>query len=80
MSEPGDLFDEIRRAFETGSRGVAQVQLPARAYVLVKVERALPVVSPAYVLGRTERATRDEWAGHWATVHQGRMEQLEAEE
>ena len=78
--EPGELFDEIRRAFETGSRGVAQVQLPARAYVLVKVEKALPVVSPGYVPGRTERATREEWAGHWATVHQGRMEQLEAEE
>ena len=42
--EPGELFDEIRRAFETGSRGVAQVQLPARAYVLVKVEKALSVV------------------------------------
>ena len=47
------LFDEIREAYETGTRGVQRVQLPARCYVLLKVERALPVVSPAYVPGKT---------------------------
>ena len=72
-----ELFAEIRDAFETGSRGVQQVQLPARAYVLLKVERALPVVSPAYVSGKTERATREEWAVHWASVHESRMEELQ---
>ena len=71
------LFDEIRHAFETGSRGVQQVQLPARAYVMLKVERALPVVSPAYVPGKTERATREEWAVHWANVQESRIAELE---
>ncbi len=74
------LFDEIRNAFETGSRGVQQVQLPARAYVMLKVERALPVVSPAYVPGKTERATREEWAVHWGNVQESRMAELEDEE
>ena len=73
------LFDEIRNAFETGSRGVQQVQLPARAYVMLKVERALPVVSPTYVPGKTERATREEWATYWASVHESRMADLAAE-
>jgi predicted pyridoxine 5'-phosphate oxidase superfamily flavin-nucleotide-binding protein len=73
------LFDEIRNAFETGSRGIHQVQIEARAYVLLKVDRALPVVSPAYVPGRTEHATREEWAGYWNSVQQSRMTDLESE-
>ena len=76
----GELFDEICHAFETGSRGMHQVRLPARAYVLLKVDRALPVVSPAYVPGKTEQATREEWAEHWANVQQSRMAELEAGE
>jgi predicted pyridoxine 5'-phosphate oxidase superfamily flavin-nucleotide-binding protein len=74
------LFDEICHAFDTGTRGVHQVRLPARAYVLLKVERALPLVSPAYVPGKTERATREEWAGYWASVQERRMAELEGEE
>ena len=74
------LFDEICQAFENGARGIHQVRLPARAYVLVKVERALPLVSPGYVPGKTERDRREEWAEYWASVHRSRMEQLESEE
>ena len=36
--EPG-LHEEIFQAYENGGRGVHQVRLPARAYVLIKVER-----------------------------------------
>ena len=73
------LFDEICHAFENGARGIHQVQLPARSYVLLKVDRALPVVSPAYVPGKTERATREEWAVHWDNVQQTRLAELETE-
>ena len=73
------LFDEIFQAFEHGTRGVHQVRLPARAYVLVKVERALPLVSPAYLPGVTEKETRETWAEYWAGVHRDRMEQLESD-
>ena len=73
------LFDEICHAFDTGTRGVHQVQLPARSYVLLKVERALPLVSPAYVSGKTERDTREDWAHYWASVHESRMADLASE-
>ena len=73
------LFDEICHAFNTGTRGVHQVQLPARSYVLLKVDRALPLVSPAYTPGKTERATREEWAAYWAGVHESRMADLAGE-
>ena len=76
--EDPDLFADIFSAFEHGTRGVHQVRLPANAYVLVKVQRALPLVSPAYVPGKTEKETREEWAGYWGEVHRTRMEQLEA--
>lgn len=73
------LFEKIAEAFESGSRGVHQVRLPARAYVLVKVDRALPLVSPGYVPGKTERETREEWARHWEAVQQDCLEALESE-
>ena len=73
------LFDEICHAFETGTRGVHQVQIPARAYVLLNVDRALPLISPAYTPGKTERATREEWAVYWAGVHESRMADLAGE-
>ena len=71
------LFAEIFQAFHNGERGIHQVRLPARAYVLVKVKRALELVSPGYVPGKTELETREEWAAHWAEVHRIQMAQLE---
>ena len=70
------LFDEMHEAFHTGTRGVHQVQLPARSYVLLNVERALPLVSPAYTSGKTERDTREEWAVYWASVQESRLADL----
>ena len=75
-----ELYGEIFQANEHGERGVHQVRLPAGAYVLVKVERALPLISPAYVSGKSERETREDWAGYWEGVHLDRMGQLQAEE
>ena len=75
-AEP-DLHAEIFRAYEHGERGVHQVRLPANAYVLIRVERALPLVSPAYLPGVTERSTRETWAEYWAGVHDARMGQLD---
>ena len=79
IEKDNPLFQEIRQAFDTGGRGIQQVQIPARAYVLLTVERALPVISPAYTPGRTERATREEWAEYWHGVHQSRMVELAEE-
>ena len=73
------LFDEISHAFDTGTRGVHQVQIPARSYVLLNVERALPLISPAYTPETTEKSTREQWAGYWADVHASRMADLASE-
>ena len=72
------LFNEILQAFEQGTRAVHPARLPASRYVLMKVERALPLVSPGYVPGKTEKETREEWAEHWSRVQQDRMAQLES--
>ena len=72
----GDLFQDIKNAYTNGERGVHQVDLPASAYVLMKVERAAPLVSPAYTSGKTEAKTREEWADHWSKVHDNRMRDL----
>jgi predicted pyridoxine 5'-phosphate oxidase superfamily flavin-nucleotide-binding protein len=36
-----------------------------QAIVLVKVERALPLISPAYDTGRSEEEVRAEWERYW---------------
>jgi predicted pyridoxine 5'-phosphate oxidase superfamily flavin-nucleotide-binding protein len=37
--------------------------------VLVKVERALPLISPAYDQGKTEEEIREHWLGYWETLY-----------
>jgi hypothetical protein len=37
--------------------------------VLVKVEKAEPLISPAYDLGRTEAEVRAQWQEHFATLN-----------
>ena len=42
---------------------------PIRSIVLVQVERALPLVSPAYDQGKTEAETRASWLQHWRALY-----------
>jgi uncharacterized protein len=59
----GPQFDEaIARLRQGGTRN------PVRSIVLVKVERALPLLSPAYDLGLTEEEVRARWEGYWASL------------
>ena len=66
----GDLFEEIKKAYTTGSRGIHQSGLPAKGYVLITVTKAAPLVSPGYTPGKTEPEMREEWTGYWAGVQQ----------
>jgi predicted pyridoxine 5'-phosphate oxidase superfamily flavin-nucleotide-binding protein len=59
----GPSFDEIVGFYRR--RGMAN---PIRAVVRIKVERALPVTSPAYDLGLTEDEVRDRWRRYWASL------------
>jgi uncharacterized protein len=63
----GPLFEEVVAFYR--QRGTVN---PIRAIVLVKVERALPLISPAYDLGATEDEIRDRWLKYWTTLWQNR--------
>jgi uncharacterized protein len=62
----GALFDEILAFFRR--RGVAS---PIHHVVVVEVERAIPVVSPAYDSGATEAEVRARWRDYWRSIEQG---------
>jgi predicted pyridoxine 5'-phosphate oxidase superfamily flavin-nucleotide-binding protein len=42
-----------------------------RAVVLIRVERALPLVSPAYDRGLTEEQVKDWWRRYWRKLWEG---------
>ena len=65
--ESGPLYDELVAFYQ--KRGVASV---IREIVLIKVERAQLVDSPAYDLGATEDEIRARWELHWKAVHGGK--------
>jgi predicted pyridoxine 5'-phosphate oxidase superfamily flavin-nucleotide-binding protein len=66
----GNLFDQIKEAYTTGSHGIQRSGLPAKGYVLMTVTKAAPLVSPGYTPGKTEAAMREEWTGYWAGVQE----------
>lgn len=55
----GDIFERGIRFYE--SRGTPKARERIRAIVIVTVERAIPVTSPAYDLGATEDGLRELW-------------------
>jgi uncharacterized protein len=42
-----------------------------RAVVLIRVDRALPVISPAYDRGETEEQVKDRWRRYWRKLWEG---------
>jgi uncharacterized protein len=56
----GAMFDEVVAWYRRN--GTAS---PIRSVVLVEVERALPLISPAYDLGATEEEVRQRWEDHY---------------
>jgi predicted pyridoxine 5'-phosphate oxidase superfamily flavin-nucleotide-binding protein len=66
----GERYRELLAFYER--EGVADVGRRIRSIVLVKVERALPLVSPAYDCGATEEEIRARWKAYWETVERDR--------
>ena len=64
----GDVFERGIEFYE--ARGTPKARERIRAIVIVSVERALPVTSPAYDLGATEDELRDLWLAR-LSGHQG---------
>src|SRR5687767_4357475 len=55
----GDVFERGIGFYE--ARGTPKARERIKAIVIVAVERALPVTSPAYDLGATEDELREQW-------------------
>ncbi len=62
----GPLFEEILAFYRREGLGEYAIQ----AVVLVKVERALPLISPAYDLGATEEQLRAHWTERWKSLYE----------
>ncbi|HZO25365.1 MAG TPA: pyridoxamine 5'-phosphate oxidase family protein [Chloroflexota bacterium] len=67
--DPGARFDELVDSFR--ARGLEH---PLHCFVIVRVERAEPVISPAYDDGLTEAEIRERWQGHYADLARVRAE------
>ena len=67
----GELFDKIRQFYADRWVDTARTRRePAvRAFVMVKVETALPVISPAYDDGSDENSIRSHWISYFALLH-----------
>ena len=62
----GPLFEQIGLFYH--DRGVRN---PIRSIVLIKVDRAMPLISPVYDLGLTEDEVRARWQRHWESLAYG---------
>ena len=62
----GAVFNEILASLR--KRGVGS---PIKHIVLIQVERALPLVSPAYDSGATEDEVRVRWQAYWRSIESG---------
>ena len=63
----GALFDEVLAFFQ--KRGVSSKAI--KHIVVIQVERALPLVSPAYDSGATEEEVRRRWQDYWRSIERG---------
>ena len=59
----GQLFDEICQFY--GRQGLADAARRIRNIVLVKVERGLPLISPAYDHSTTENQVSEQWERYY---------------
>jgi predicted pyridoxine 5'-phosphate oxidase superfamily flavin-nucleotide-binding protein len=65
----GPLFEQALAFYR--NRGTTS---PIQHIVLVRVERALPLISPAYDQGKTEEEIRDRWLRYWEALYHHRGE------
>src|ERR1700739_801430 len=67
----GERFEEIMRFFRGRWVDTVREQREAQvqAFVLLKVERALPLISPAYDDGTDERTIRRFWISHFGSLN-----------
>jgi predicted pyridoxine 5'-phosphate oxidase superfamily flavin-nucleotide-binding protein len=64
--DSGEIFEQV--VVSRRERGATN---PVRAVVLVTVERALPITSPAYDLGLSEADVRERYLRYWQELWSG---------
>ncbi len=69
----GDRFARILEFYRARRGDPAKPLPPIRAFVVVKVERALPLISPAYDDGTDEKSVRSRWLSHYSALHGGAL-------
>jgi uncharacterized protein len=57
----GRLYEDVVAFYENGDPPVKEARSRIHSAVLIKVEQALPLVSPVYDLGLSEEAVRSTW-------------------
>ena len=62
----GDVFEQ---AVSTYSKTLARARERIRAVVLIKVQRALPLISPAYDLGLSEAEVMQAWLRRYGRLY-----------
>ena len=72
--DSGPLYDKVIALYDKvitfyKERGVAN---PIREVVMVRVQSAQPIDSPAYDLGLTEEEVRARWEHYWQSVRAGK--------
>lgn len=68
----GERFDELLERFTSGPRVVRDAKLRIRHLVVVEVEHALPLVSPAYDEGLAEAEVSARWERYFLDLWEGR--------
>jgi predicted pyridoxine 5'-phosphate oxidase superfamily flavin-nucleotide-binding protein len=78
-----ELEATVKERMRNGPSNVTGLADSVRAVVLIRVEQALPLVSPGYWGGATEADTRRNWEEYWANInagwHQRHAEQLSSQ-
>ncbi len=64
----GGLFEEILAFYQNGTPPMTDARERVRHIVLVQIEKAAPLLSPAYDRGEAEGAIRAAWWDHFNTL------------
>ena len=72
MSGDGPRFRELVAFFGDGPRAVPRPDERIKHVVIVAVDRCLPLVSPAYDSGATERQVSERWETYFTELWAGR--------
>jgi predicted pyridoxine 5'-phosphate oxidase superfamily flavin-nucleotide-binding protein len=70
--DPGERFTELLERFTSGARAVRDPRARIRHLVVIEVERALPLVSPAYDEDVTEAKVSARWEGYFWELWEAR--------